>query len=146
MSINEDHFRKLERMYNEGANINRFFQPTVKISEGRAEVVLQVDPKFFHAAGAIHGAVYFKSLDDSAFFAANSLVEDVFVLTMSFNIYLLRPVSEGKLIAVGKVFRAGANVIFAESEMFDEQERVVARGSGTFAKSKVKLTPEIGYK
>lgn len=144
--MNEEHFRKLERMYLEGANINRFFEPTATISEGRAEITMQVEPKFFHAAGAMHGAVYFKGLDDSAFFAANSLVEDVFVLTTSFNIYLLRPVTEGKILAVGTVFRAGANVIFAESEMFDEQGRTVARGSGTFAKSKVKLTPEIGYK
>jgi acyl-coenzyme A thioesterase PaaI-like protein len=34
-----------------------------------------------HSIHAVHGSVYFKALDDAAFFAVNSLVEDVFVLT-----------------------------------------------------------------
>ncbi len=46
-------------------------------------------------------SVYFKALDDAAFFAANSVVEDVFVLTTNFNIQLLRTVTEGTLIATG---------------------------------------------
>ena len=39
-----------------------------------------------HAAGAVHGSYYFKVLDDACYFAANSLVSDVFVLTVSFVI------------------------------------------------------------
>ena len=35
----------------------------------------------FHAAGAGHGTIYFKMLDDAAFYAANSMVEEQFVLT-----------------------------------------------------------------
>jgi len=56
---------------------------------------LPVKYELFHAAGALHGAMYFLALDNAAFFAVNSLVEDVFVLTVSFNIYLLRPVDQG---------------------------------------------------
>ena len=74
---NDTHFRKLERMYL-GAPINQWYRPTLSISEGSAEVSIAVRPEFFHAANAVHGSVYFKLLDDSAFFAANSLVEDVF--------------------------------------------------------------------
>jgi acyl-coenzyme A thioesterase PaaI-like protein len=46
--------------------------------------------------------LYFKLLDDAAFFAVNSVVRDVFVLTVSFNIYLTRPVSAGELKASGR--------------------------------------------
>ena len=35
----------------------------------------------FHTAGAAHGTLFFKMLDDAAFYAANSLVTDRFLLT-----------------------------------------------------------------
>jgi acyl-coenzyme A thioesterase PaaI-like protein len=72
--MNAAHFRKLENMYL-GAPISRLYQPTIRISEGLAEIAIPVAPAFFHAAGALHGSVYFKVLDDACFFAVASLVE-----------------------------------------------------------------------
>ncbi|CAO0822659.1 hypothetical protein DFAR_3200020 [Desulfarculales bacterium] len=77
--IDPQHYRKLENMY-QTAPINQLFAPRLAISQGQAEVVIEVPPKFFHAAGAAHRARYFKGLDDSVYFATNSLVTDVFVL------------------------------------------------------------------
>jgi acyl-coenzyme A thioesterase PaaI-like protein len=62
------------------------------IRHGEAVITLPVRSDLFHAAGALHGALYFLALDNAAFFAVNSLVEDVFVLTTSFTTYLTRPV------------------------------------------------------
>ena len=76
--MSKEHFQKLERMYL-GAPINRYFAPRIEISEGQAIVTLPVRDDFHHAAFAVHGAVYFKVLDDAAFFAVNSVVDDVFV-------------------------------------------------------------------
>jgi acyl-coenzyme A thioesterase PaaI-like protein len=72
-----DHFKKLERMYL-SANINRLLFPStdVLIKEGSAEISLEVNDDYFHALHAMHGAVYFKLMDDAAYFAANSLVTD----------------------------------------------------------------------
>jgi hypothetical protein len=83
----DDHYRKLERLYL-GAPTNAYYRPSIQIGEGRAEIEIAVRPEFMHAAKAVHGSVYFKLLDDACFFAVNSLVEDVFVLTTSFNLYL----------------------------------------------------------
>ena len=142
---NEEHYRKLERMYL-SAPVNEYYAPEIHISEGQAQVTMPVRPDFFHAANAVHGAVYFKLLDDSAFFAANSLVENVFVLTVSYNVYFTRPVSEGMMKATGKVVQASRRLIIAESIVVDSEEREVARGSGTFMRSMIRLTEEIGYK
>ena len=141
----EEHFRKLERMYL-SAPVNQFYAPEIYITEGQAQVSIPVRPDFFHAANAVHGAVYFKMLDDSAFFAANSLVEDVFVLTVSYNVYFTRPISEGMMKATGKVVQASRRLIIAESVVTDLEENEIARGSGTFLRSKIRLTEEIGYK
>lgn len=144
MQPTEDHFRKLERLY-QGAPINQYFKPTLHVSEGMAEVVIPVREEFFHAAHAVHGSIYFKALDDAAFFAANSLVVEVFVLTASFNLYLTRPVTEGILIAKGRVVHRTRNVFLAEAELFDGQERQVGRGSGSFTRSTIALNADVGY-
>ena len=96
------HFRALEAMY-QAAPINEFYKPTMQVEEGEATIEIDVKREFYHAAHAVHGSSYFKMLDDAAFFAANSLEPEVFVLTTSFTTYITRPISEGKMIAKGKV-------------------------------------------
>jgi uncharacterized protein (TIGR00369 family) len=142
--IPEAHFRRLERMYAQ-AGINEYYRPTLHVSEGRADVAIPVRPDFFHAAHAVHGSVYFKALDDAAFFAVASLVQDVFVLTVSFTIYLTRPVSDGEIRAVGRVVHRSKNVFLAEAELVDHAARQVGRGNGSFMRSTTPLSAEVGY-
>ena len=141
------HYKKLQRMYLESASINvSFFETTkIKIENARATVSLEIDPKYFHALGAIHGSVYFKLLDDSAFFAVNSIVTDVFVLTTNFSVNIVRPVSKGIITAIGKVKFSSSNLWIAESSIVDYKGREIAFGTGHFVRSKVPLSPEIGY-
>ena len=140
----DDHFRKLERMY-ASAPINAFFAPRLTVGEGRAEVSIPVRPDFFHAAHAVHGSVYFKALDDAAFFAVNSLVTDVFVLTVTYNVYLTRPVTGGVMTAAGRVVNRSKNLFIAEAEIVDDRGRSVGRGSGSFMRSTIPLSPAVGY-
>jgi acyl-coenzyme A thioesterase PaaI-like protein len=142
----EIHYRKLENLYNHHP-LNSFYQATVTISHKSSEVILNIKPSFHHAAAAVHGAVYWKLLDDSAFFAANSVVENVFVLTASFTIYLTQPVESGILKAKGKlVYESKGSQLLAESILFNDQDEEIARGNGVYIRSKVVLSPEIGYK
>jgi uncharacterized protein (TIGR00369 family) len=143
--VNAEHYRKLEHMYLT-APINAFYSPTISISHGEAVITIPVKPEFFHAADAVHGSVYFKLLDDAAFFAVNSLVEEYFALTASFTTYLLRPISDGTMKARGKVVYAGARSFIAESVVEDAGGREIARGSGNFVISKIKLTADMGYR
>ena len=139
-----DHYRKLERMY-EGAPVSRWYGVRIAIEDGRAEVRVTARPEFMHAAGAVHGSVYFRLLDDAAFFAVNSRVEDAFVLTVSFTVHFARPVLEGELRAIGRVIHGGGRLHLAESELVDSSGAVLAHGSGVFSRSSIPLTPEVGY-
>src|SRR5262249_55219200 len=114
-------------------------------SEGATELVIPIDRRFYHSAGAAHGSVYFKALDDAAFFAVNSLVHDVFVLTVTFTTYLTGPISVGEMRARGRVVHAAKSFFLAESVVCDAEGREIGRGSGSFTRSRVHLTPEIGY-
>ncbi len=146
METNE-HFRKLERMYlSAPVNTEIYNGIQISVTVERAELDLMVEPKFFHAANAIHGSVYFKMLDDAAFFAVNSVVPDVFVYTVSFQTQLLRPVTGGMIKSVGELKFKSQNLFIADSVLYDEKGKIAGRGTGNFMKSKIGLTEDIGYK
>jgi uncharacterized protein (TIGR00369 family) len=140
----DEHYRKLERMYL-SAPTNQYYQPSIRVSEGKAEVEVAVRDDFFHTAGAVHGSVYFKIIDDASFFAVNSLVVDVFVLTISLTLYVTRPVTEGTMRGSAHVVNASRRLFVTEAEAFDANGRIVATGVGSFMRSEIPLSPAIGY-
>ncbi len=143
--MERSHYRKLERMYHT-APCNDGLDVTLSIAgEGEAELRLGVDEDDHHAAGGVHGSYYFKALDDATFFAANSLIEDVFLLTTDFHLQLTRPVTEGELRASAAVVNDHPKQLIADGVLYDETGQQLARGTGTFAPSKVELDAEIGY-
>ncbi|MBM75680.1 MAG: thioesterase [Proteobacteria bacterium] len=144
MNSAQEHYRKLEQMYSK-APINQYFAPQLTVEEGKAELRIAVREDFFHSAGAMHGVIYFKALDDATYFAANSLVMDVFVLTARFEIEFLRPVSQGTIRAVGTVVEDDGHRIKALGELFDDNQKLVGRGEGFFARSKISLESVSDY-
>ena len=142
---NELHYRRLENLY-AGGNSQRYFTPRISVRKGEAELVLPIREDYLHPGGTVHGHVYFKLLDDTSYFAVNSLVEDVGVLTVSFNVYFTRPIHSGQIRALGKVVHQSRNLFIAESHLLSMEGKELARGSGTFMRSKFRLGPEIGYK
>ncbi|MBX0332206.1 PaaI family thioesterase [Pontibacter sp. HSC-14F20] len=131
----EAHYRKLEKLYL-SANVQQLFSgSSIEVSHSRAEISLPVDPKYFHGAQAIHGATYFKLLDDAAYFAVASLVTDVFIVTSSFQINLLRPINAGILKAVGTVRSVGKTLFVAEATLYNEKGKEVAFGTGQFMRT-----------
>jgi uncharacterized protein (TIGR00369 family) len=140
-----EHYRKLERMYHD-APCNDGLDVTLSITgEGEAELRLGVDEGDHHAGGGVHGTYYFKTLDDATFFAANSLVDDVFLLTTDFHLQLTRPVTDGELRATATVVNEHPKQLIADGVLYDEDGKQLARGTGTFARSGVELDPKIGY-
>ncbi|MGH8109016.1 MAG: PaaI family thioesterase [Arenimonas sp.] len=140
----DSHFTFLERMYL-AAPINAFFQPAIVIAEAESTIEIDVSEKLFHSGGAVHGSVYFKMLDDAAFFAANSLEREVFVLTTSFTTYLTRPVSSGRLRSIGRVVNRNKSQFIAESVVYDAENREIGRGNGVFVRGKLPLADALGY-
>ncbi|GAB3537157.1 hypothetical protein GCM10027443_29420 [Pontibacter brevis] len=140
-----EHYRRLERLYHK-ANVQALLDgSSILVSHSRAELTLPVAPKYFHGANAIHGAIYFKLLDDAAYFAVASVVQDVFIVTSSFQLNLLRPVTGGTLKAVGTLRSVGKNLYVAESTLYNERGKEVAFGTGQFMKTNQPLESLDGY-
>jgi acyl-coenzyme A thioesterase PaaI-like protein len=84
-------------------------------------------------------------LDDAAFYAANTLVTDRFLLTTSFNLHFTRPVKSGQVIAEGRWISGRRRVLVAESRLIDADGEEIGRGTGTFMRSRVALSALEGY-
>jgi uncharacterized protein (TIGR00369 family) len=140
------HFRALESLY-AAAPINQLFKSRLEIPEsGIARIHFEIDERYYHAGGAVHGTSYFKMLDDAAFYACNSLVSDRFLLTTAFNLLFTRPLKAGPAIAEGKWVSGQRRVFVGEARLVDEHGEEVARGTGTFMRSSIALAGLPGYR
>jgi len=140
------HWRALENLY-AAAPINTLFRSHLKITgEGAAQISFEIDERLHHAAGAAHGTVYFKMLDDAAFYAANTLITDRFLLTTSFNLHFVRPVRSGPIVAEGRWISGRRRVLVAESRLVDAEGEEIGRGTGTFMRSRIALSGLAGYR
>ncbi len=139
------HYRALESLYTH-APINRLFASSLEIVEdGFARIRFEVTQAHFHAANAAHGTLYFKMLDDAAFYACNSLVTDRFLLTTAFNLLFTKPLREGPVIAEGRWASGRRRVFVADARLIDAERQEVARGTGTFMRSHIPLSSLEGY-
>jgi uncharacterized protein (TIGR00369 family) len=139
------HCRKLGSMYL-AAPCNEYYEPGIRISEGEAEVVIPVQDKFLDAAGSVHGSVIHRAMNDAALFAANSIVPKKLMLSTGFNIQFTNTIAEGELIARGRVIGISEDHCLAEAVVLDSEGKELGRGTGTFVKTEIPLSSDMGYK
>lgn len=140
------HFNGLVSLYG-AAPINRLFRSALELPEpGVSRIRFEVTPETFHAAGAAHGTLYFKMMDDAAFYACNSLVSDRFLLTTAFNLVFTRPLKAGPAVAEGRWISGKRRVFVGEARIVLPDGEEVARGTGTFMRSHIPLSGLDGYR
>ena len=140
----EKHYERLNDMYR-AAPINQGYDTKLTLSEGKAAVELSIEPSYFHSAHSLHGAIFFKVLDEAASFSAYTLETEFFMVTSSFTTYITRPINDGVLKSVGRVISSTKSQCLAEAVAFNSQGNEVARGSGMFVRSKIPFTLALGY-
>ena len=140
------HYPALEALY-ATAPVNALFESRLEIlGEGHARIRFKVDESVHHAANAAHGTIYFKMLDDAAFYAANSMVTDRFLLTTAFNLLFTKPIRTGEVTAEGRWVSGRRRVFIAEAHLVDAEGDEIGRGTGTFMRSHISLSGLPGYR
>ena len=84
-------------------------------------------------------------LDDAAFFAANSLEKEYFVLTISFTTYLTRPISSGIIRSEGRVVNRNKSQFIVEAIAYNSEDKEIGRGNGIFVCGKLPLKDARGF-
>ena len=142
----EAHLRALEGLYR-SAPVNALFESRLDLPEtGRSEIHFMVGKESYHAAGAAHGTLYFKMMDDAAFYACNSLVSDRFLLTTAFNLVFTSPLRSGRAVAEGRWVSGRRRVFVGEARLLMADGEEAARGTGTFMRSHIPLSSLDGYR
>ena len=98
---------------------------------GLPDAVCQITIEQQH--GFVHAGAVAAIADSAAgYAAATTMRPGTGVLTTEFKINLTAPAAGDRLIARGRVIKAGRTAIFTEVEVFDDRQRLIARGSVTF--------------
>ena len=142
--MNKKHFDNIINCYG-NAPINQIFNPKMKLNLGECEIEMKISKKFHHSANSLHGSIYFKMLDDAAWAASNTYIDDFFLFTYNFNIYLTKPVSNGIIISKAKAVYEKNGKIKAKSFLYDSKNNEIAHGEGLFMKSKYLLKDTISF-
>jgi uncharacterized protein (TIGR00369 family) len=102
----------------------------VNVSPGMVEIALPTSPSVSQQHGFVHAGAVAAIADTAAGYAALSLMASgVGVLTTEFKINLVAPAAGDRLIARGRVIKAGRTLTLAQTEVFAEQggkEKLVA--------------------
>lgn len=100
------------------------------VSPGMVEIVLSPHPAISQQHGFVHGGAVSAIADSAAGYAALSLMPaDIGVLTTEFKINLLAPAAGNRILARGRVVKAGRILTLAQAEVFaiiEGQEKLIA--------------------
>jgi uncharacterized protein (TIGR00369 family) len=106
------------------------------ITSGQVEVVLVPKPEISQQHGFVHAGAISAIADSAAGYSALSVMPmDRGVLTTEFKINLLAPARGERIIARGKVVKAGRTLTLAQTEVFagnEEKEQLIALLTATF--------------
>jgi uncharacterized protein (TIGR00369 family) len=127
------------------APCNEYYEPGIRVSEGEAEVVIPLQEKLLDAAGFVHGSVLHRAMSDAALFAASSVVPKELMASTGFNVQVTRTTAERQLIARGRLIDCSDDHCLAEAVVVDAKGVELGRGTGTFAKTEIPLSADLGY-
>ncbi len=88
-------------------------------------------PEFLQP-GVIHGGIIYALADTVAAHALLTRVyPDQWCATVEQKINFLRPVAEGAIVGHGRVVHLGNRIVYAEAEVFDASDQLVAKSTAT---------------
>jgi uncharacterized protein (TIGR00369 family) len=103
-----------------------------EVGAGESLMTMVAEERHSNPMGTIHGGILCDLADAAmgvAFFSTLEPGESFTTLELKIN--FLRPFWTGKLIARGRVVHRGKTVGMVECDVFDDQERLIARSSST---------------
>jgi uncharacterized protein (TIGR00369 family) len=102
------------------------------VEPGRAVIAFEATPRHANPMGTLHGGVLCDIADAAMGMAyAATLDEGETFTTLELKMNFLKPVRSGRLVATGRVVKAGHTVGLVECDVVDDKDRLVARASST---------------
>jgi len=99
---------------------------------GRVVLELVAGPQHRHGGGVVQGGVITQIADAAMGMSLATLQpEGTWNTTIELKINFVRPATEGRLRAIGRVIEMRQTLLFSEADVVDDRDRLVARASST---------------
>jgi len=117
------------------------------VSPGRCRARISLTDNHFNYNDVVHGGVISGLIDSAAGTAVRATRTAAEIAerphaTSDLHVTYLAGASGSELVAEGRVIKAGRTAIFTEVEVFDDRQRLIARGSVTFVIAASRRAPE----
>lgn len=112
-----------------------FFGMTLeRVAEGEVDVALEVEDRHRNLLGIVHGGVIATLADTATGLAYRTVLEPgTQHVTTQLSVTYLAAGRGGRILARGKVVKRGRRTGYAEADVVDERDRLLARASALFA-------------
>ena len=100
---------------------------------GYSSVEIDLSQKHLQPFGMVHGGVFSSIIDAAAFWAVYPGIEDptAGMTTVDLKLNYLAPAAFGKLIARGRQIKLGRTLGYAEVQVADQDQKILAHGTST---------------
>ena len=106
----------------------------VEVRDGEVDLAIETTDHHANLGGTLHGGVIATLADTAAGLAARSVIAPGSShVTVNLDVQYLRAGGNGRVTASGRVTRAGRSIVFAEAEVRDAEQDVLARAQVTVA-------------
>ena len=123
-------------LYNEVNQFGKLIGMDFKVlSESQIEYKMKIKKEHLATPTVAHGGLIAGFMDAVLGVAALNAVaaEHKLVATLEFKITYFAPAKENDdLIGIGTVLKKGKRIVFAEAEIKNQHQELIAKGSGTF--------------
>ncbi len=131
-ALNREQLERLASYFNEEVTFSKHIKIRVEeVEPGRAVLHLDVEKIHLNGSGTLHGGVYTSLIDNAMGLSVSSLV-GLRTATTQMNVHFLGPVKEGRITCRSGVVHRTRRTATAEGRVYDEEENLVAMGTGAF--------------
>jgi uncharacterized protein (TIGR00369 family) len=118
------------------AKISRFVRQKLEVlEEGVCKITLPFREEFEQTFGVLHGGIINLIADTAGYFAAATKVGDMPLATAEIKMNFISPVYRKEIYAIGKVVKAGKQLIICELKVYtSDEDKLVAIGTATYSK------------
>ena len=109
------------------------------VDEGAVTLGLELTDHHLNIQGLAHGGVIATLADAAMGLSLRSALEPGRRhVSVEIGVHYLRPVTRGRVRALGRAVRIGREIAYAQADVLDATERLLARADGTYSVTRVR--------
>jgi uncharacterized protein (TIGR00369 family) len=130
--LNPDYVSAVNRTVNRSPYFQLISMSITDLGEGTSRMEVSLGEKHLQPFGMVHGGVFSSLIDASAFWAVYPLLDEGLGLTtVEMKLNYLYPAQKGKMLAQGQCVKLGKTLALGQSEIHDQEGRLLAYGTVT---------------